>query len=102
MGKKSNTVWFMLAATVVNVVLMFIFFTIGFILITAIFTKWPSAAENSMLTLLLVLMLFVGSTAATLFIYNKIIGWAQVKFKLEDNLFPFLAPKGKRPPRRDD
>ena len=54
MGKKSNTVWFMLAATVVNVVLMFIFFTIGFILITAIFTKWPSAAENSMLTLLLV------------------------------------------------
>lgn len=101
MGKKSNTLWFMLAATLVNVLLMLIFFTIGFVLITMLFTKWPHLAENSIVSLLCVLILFVGSTALTLLIYNKIVAWAQVKFKLEDNLYPFMSGRNRRPPRRE-
>ncbi|MBQ2258991.1 MAG: leader peptide processing enzyme [Spirochaetales bacterium] len=102
MGKKSNTVWFMLAATAVNVLLMFIFFTLGFILITMLFTKWPALAENQLVSMMSVLVLFVGSTALTLFLYNKILTWVQKKFKLEDHLYPFMAPKNRRPPYRGE
>lgn len=101
MGKKANTFWFMLAATAVNVLLMLFFFTIGFILISLLYTKWPALAENSAISLVSVLVLFVGSTALTLFVYNRILTFVQKKFKLEDHLYPFLAPKGKRQSRGD-
>ena len=102
MGKKANTFWFMLAATAVNVILMLVFFTIGFILVTMLLTKFPALADNAMASFLLVLVLFVGSMGLSLLIYNKLLKWAQVKFELEENLYPFLAPRGKRPPRRDN
>ena len=101
MGKKANTFWFMLAATAVNVIIMILLFTLGFFLETLLLTKFPALAENAIASFLLVMLLFGGSIGLSLIIYNKLLKWAQVKFKLEENLYPFLAPRGSRPTKKD-
>lgn len=101
MGKKANTFWFMLAATAVNVIIMILLFTLGFFLETLLLTKFPALAENAIASFLLVVLLFGGSIGLSLVIYNKLLKWAQVKFKLEENLYPFLAPRGSRPTKKD-
>lgn len=102
MGKKGNTVLFMLIATVINVLIMSILFIIGMIIIGFVLTTWPSLGESSLASGVMVILLFVGATAGTFFIYNKGIKWAAEKYKLEDKLYPFMAPRGRRPPQNNN
>lgn len=95
MSKKSNTVWFMLAATVLNIVLMLLLFVICFVLM-ARFTD-PS---SSLLPLWLGLT-FLVSVGGSFFIYSKVIKWMNKKFKLEENLSPLWGGR-KSKPRREE
>ncbi|MDD3904441.1 MAG: leader peptide processing enzyme [Sphaerochaeta sp.] len=95
MSKKTNTVWFMLAATILNVLIMLILFVICFILITRFVNP-----ESSLVPLWLGLS-FLVSIGGSFYLYSLAIKWMSKKFNLEDKLAP-LVNKKKRPPRRED
>ncbi|MGE4583974.1 MAG: leader peptide processing enzyme [Sphaerochaeta sp.] len=95
MSKKTNTLWFMLAATVVNILLMMILFIICFVLITRF------VDPNSSLIPLWLGLTFLVSIGGSFFVYSRIIKWMNAKYKLEDKLDPLFNPK-RRPPRRKE
>ncbi|MDD3424219.1 MULTISPECIES: leader peptide processing enzyme [Sphaerochaeta] len=92
MSKKSNTLWFMLAATVLNILLMMILFIVCFILITRF------VDPNSSLIPMWLGLTFVVSIGGSFFVYSKIIKWMNKKFNLEQNLSPLWG--GRRPNKR--
>jgi len=91
MSKKSNTLWFMLAATVLNILLMMVLFIVCFVLITRF------ADPNSSLIPMWLGLTFVVSIGGSFFVYSKIIKWMNKKFNLEQNLSPLW---GRRPNKR--
>ncbi len=92
MSKKSNTLWFMLAATVLNILLMMILFIVCFILITRF------VDPNSSLIPMWLGLTFVVSIGGSFFVYSKIIKWMNKKFNLEQHLSPLWG--GRRPNKR--
>lgn len=94
MNKKGYTLLFMLAATVLNIVLLIAFFIVGFVLLGLFINKFPDATGVAGIMTLLV---FVVSIGATFLIYNAFIKFAVKKWNLEDKLYPFFAPKNRRP-----
>lgn len=96
MNKKANTFVFMLIATLVNLVLLAVFFIIGFVLLNLAINRWPSIAESGTAGALLTLLVFVFAIGATFFIYNKLVMWANKKFQLEDKLSPLFTRRTKK------
>ena len=94
MNKKGYTLLFMLAATVLNIVLLIAFFIIGFVLLGLFINKFPDA---TCVAGIMTLLVFVVSIGATFLIYNAFIKLAVKKWNLEDKLYPFFAPKSRRP-----
>ncbi|NLE14460.1 MAG: leader peptide processing enzyme [Spirochaetales bacterium] len=92
MSKKSNTLWFMLAATVLNILLMMILFIVCFVLITRF------VDPNSSLIPMWLGLTFVVSIGGSFFVYSKIIKWMNKKFNLEQNLSPLWS---RRPNKRN-
>ncbi|WP_320122552.1 leader peptide processing enzyme [uncultured Sphaerochaeta sp.] len=95
MSKKMNTVWFMLAATVLNIVLMMVLFIICFVLITRF------VDPGSSLIPLWLGLTFLVSIGGSFWVYSRIIKWMNNKFNLEDNLSPLFNRK-RKPKRRED
>ncbi len=95
MNKKGNTVIFMIVATILNIVLLAGFFILGFVLLTLAVNTWPSIADSQISIALLTLLVFVVAIGLTFVLYSKIIGWANKKFMLEDNLYPFFSRRKK-------
>ncbi len=92
MSKKMNTVWFMLAATVLNIVLMIVLFIICFVLITRF------VDPNSSLIPLWLGLTFLVSIGGSFWVYSRVIKWMNNKFNLEDKLSPLFNRK--RKPKR--
>jgi Kef-type K+ transport system membrane component KefB len=95
MSKKSNTVWFMLAATILNVIIMLILFVVCFILIT----RFVDPASK--LVPLWLGLSFLVSIGGSFYLYSLVIKWMTKKFQLEDKLAP-LVSKRRKTPRRED
>ncbi len=95
MSKKTNTVWFMLGATILNIVLMMILFIICFILITRF------VDPNSSLIPLWLGLTFLVSIGGSFWVYSRIIKWMNKKFNLEDNLSPLFSRRNKQKRRED-
>lgn len=95
-NKKSNTIIFMLIATLLNVVLLAVFFIAGFVLLSLALNAWPSLANSGIAASLLTLIVFIGSIGLTFVIYNKIVMWANKKFQLEDKLYPFFSNRKRK------
>jgi len=90
MSKQSNTVIFMLVATLVNVILMFLLFIAVFVVGTLLF----DASGNAGIIILGVS--FVAAIGGSIFIYSKLVNWAVVKFNLEDKLSPMFNSRNRR------
>ncbi|MDT4762627.1 leader peptide processing enzyme [Sphaerochaeta sp. PS] len=95
MSKKTNTLWFMVAATVLNIVLMLVLFLACFILIT----RFVDPA-SSLVPLWLGLS-FLVSIGGSFWLYSVLIKWMAKRFNLEENLAP-LFNKRKKKPRREE
>ena len=95
MGKKGNTAIFMVIATLVNILLMMILFTVGFILLVR-FTD----PESSLVPIYLALVFFF-AIGGSFFLYSKIISWATTRFNLEDKIVPLFGNRKRKPPKRD-
>jgi len=89
MNKKTNTILFMLGATVVNIVLMLaIFLGLG-----ALVGLLPIQI-GPQLTFVVFIVLFVGSIALTYFIYHRIVKWISNKWNLDDYFEPIFRRRG--------
>ncbi len=90
MSKRTNTILFMLAATVVNILLMMIIFIICFILLTRFVDP-----ESSLVPLYLGLT-FLVSIGGSFFLYSRIIKALNAKFDLEGKLGPLFSTKRRK------
>ncbi len=95
MNKRVNTVLFMLGATVVNVLLMFLIFLVFFVLYGRFLA--PHLADG--LNRIALLVLFVASMVITYIIYHRAVRALAGKYDLEKYFDPIFGGKGK-PPRR--
>ncbi len=95
MSKKTNSLLFMLLATLVNIVLLALFFIVLGVIMGLLVSNIPGLAESSVM-ILLVIILFVGSIGGSFFVYSKLVKWATVKFDLENKLDPLFTPKRNR------
>ncbi|MFA5448610.1 MAG: leader peptide processing enzyme [Sphaerochaeta sp.] len=89
MSKRTNTILFMLGATVVNILLMMIIFVICLIIITRF------ADPESALVPLYLGLTFLVSIGGSFFLYSKIIKALNKKFNLEDKMGPLFPKKRK-------
>ncbi|MEE8592099.1 MAG: hypothetical protein V3T35_12350 [Spirochaetia bacterium] len=89
MNKKANTVLFLLGATVFNLLIMFLLIVIFLVLISAIFRD--SLNPNVLSSLMIVV--FVGSIAASFFIYGRVVKWLSRKIDMEKYFLPLFRRK---------
>ncbi|MFA6892140.1 MAG: leader peptide processing enzyme [Sphaerochaetaceae bacterium] len=91
MSKKSNTVWFMVLATVLNLVLMLILFFICFLLISSYVDL------NSSLVPLWLSLSFIVSIGGSFWLYSVIVKAISKKFNLEDKMAPLFTRRPRKP-----
>jgi hypothetical protein len=89
MNKKLNTVLFLLGATAFNVILWFLLSALLVVGIVAIFRD--SIGPN--LLPVLVIVIFIGSMAASFVIYGRLIKWLQRKIDMEKYFLPLFRRK---------
>ena len=90
MSKTTNSIVFILLATVVNIVVMILLFFLCLFLGSHIFdlndvnsNLGPAVLGGSVII----------SMGGTLFLYSKLMKWATVKFKLDEKLSPIFKRK---------
>lgn len=89
MNKKANSVIFMIVATVVNIVLMAVFFLVGLVVLNLLASAFPDTA----LIPALILIVFIGAIALSFMLYSRLVKWAMKKFDLEDRMDPIFSSK---------
>ncbi len=89
MNKKANTVLFLLGATVFNLLMMFLLIVMFLVLISAIFRD---SLNPNMLSILMIIV-FVGSIAASFFIYGRLVKWLSRKIDMEKYFLPLFRRK---------
>ncbi len=91
MSKQSNTVIFMIIATIVNVILMFAIFILVFVSANLLFDL------NGNLGIVVLGFSFIAAIGGSIFLYSKLVNWSVKKFNLEEKLVPiFGKKKGKK------
>ncbi|MGN0906992.1 MAG: leader peptide processing enzyme [Bullifex sp.] len=93
MNKKANSIIFMLIATVVNLILLMIFFILGFVILNFVVSAMP---DNAAVVQVGVILVFVVSIGLSFFVYSKLVNFVTKKFSLEEKLDPLFVRKGSR------
>jgi len=91
MSKKSNTVWFMVLATILNLLLMLVLFLICFVLIAKF------VDPNSNLVPLWLSLAFIVSIGGSFWLYSVIVKALSRKFDLESKMAPLFNRRPKKP-----
>jgi amino acid transporter len=91
MNKRVNTVLFLVGATAFNLLVMFLLIVVCLVVITAIFKD----SLNPNLLSVLMIVIFIGSIAASFFIYGKVIKLLSRKYDLDKYLLPLFRRKRK-------
>ena len=89
MNKKVNTVLFLLGATVFNLLIMFILIALFLVLISAVFRD----SLNPNVFSVLMIVVFIGSIAASFFIYGRVVKWLSRKIDMEKYFLPLFRRK---------
>ena len=89
MNKKVNTVLFLLGATVFNLLVMFVLIVIFLVLISAIFRD---SLHPNVLSILMIVV-FIGSIAASFFIYGRVVKWLNRKIDMDKYFMPLFRRK---------
>jgi len=89
MNKKVNTVLFLLGATVFNLLIMFLLIVIFLVLISTIFRD----SLNPNVLSILMIIVFIGSIAASFFIYGRLVKWLSRKIDMEKYFLPLFRRK---------
>ena len=96
MNKKLNTVIFLAAATIFNLVVMLVLLIGSLYLINQVAVgRVEDTGGGQTLIFALTFATFTGSVVLTFFLYNRLMKWLQAKFNLDN----YLAPLFRRRPR---
>lgn len=96
MSKKTNSLIFMLLATLLNLVLLIVFFILGFVILNLVISAMP---ENVVVVQIGVVLVFVFAIGLSFFVYSRIVSLLTKKFNLEEKLDPLFVRKGSRRPK---
>ena len=96
MSKKTNSLIFMLLATLLNLVLLIVFFILGFVILNLVISAMP---ENVAVVQIGVVLVFVFAIGLSFFVYSRIVILLPKKFNLEEKLDPLFVRKGSRRPK---
>jgi len=97
MNKKTNSIVFMLLATLLNVVILCVFFIVGMVLVGL----FANANPESGLLPILIIVVFLVSIVGSFFLYSKIVKFLNKKFALEDKMDPLFTSKKNRRSRTE-
>jgi membrane protein YdbS with pleckstrin-like domain len=89
MNKKANTVFFVLGATIVNVIIMMVIFIILFVL----FGRFAAPHMSPQINQIIMLVLFIGSIVLTYFIYHRLVNYITTRIDMEKYFDPIFRPK---------
>ena len=89
---KLNTILFLAAATLFNVVIIFVVFIIGFILLGQFILPVVSAGLGQ----ILLIVLFCAALVAGYIVYSKTLKWINARYNTEKFLEPLFKPKHKQ------
>jgi hypothetical protein len=89
MNKKVNTVLFLLGATVFNLLVMFILIVLFLVLISVVFR----GSLNPTVISILMILVFIGSIAASFFIYGRLVRWLSRKIDMDKYFMPLFRRK---------
>ncbi len=90
MNKKVNTALFILGATLINMVLIFLFILLFVIIVGMLFPEpSPGAAQ------LMFLLIFVLSLASSFLIYHKSMKWIARKVDMDKYFHPIFRSRRK-------
>ena len=96
MSKKTNSLIFMLLATLLNLVLLIVFFILGFVILNLVISAMP---ENVAVVQIGVVLVFVFAIGLSFFVYSRIVSLLTKKFNLEEKLDPLFVRKGSTRPK---
>ena len=96
MSKKTNSLIFMLLATLLNLVLLIVFFILGFVILNLVISAMP---ENVAVVQIGVVLVFVFAIGMSFFLYSRIVNLLTKKYNLEEKLDPLFVRKGSRRPK---
>ena len=86
----------MLLATLLNLVLLIVFFILGFVILNLVISAMP---ENVAVVQIGVVLVFVFAIGLSFFVYSRIVNLLTKKFNLEEKLDPLFVRKGSRRPK---
>ncbi len=89
MSKKTNTVLFVLGATLANMVLMILFFTASFVAYGILVAPHVPQLVNS----IMLIVLFVLSIVATYLVYHKIVNYISTRVDMEKYFDPIFRTR---------
>ena len=95
MNKKTNTVLFILAGTVFNILITVLSFLIFLVIYTKFF--YARAPETSVAWILPVI--FLASIVASFLVYRFVIKFIMKKVDMDKYFDPIFMPRRNRPPR---
>ena len=95
MNRKLNSVLFIVAATIGNLALMVLLMLLSLVLLSLL-----RGLPNGVLSVLTV-VLFIGSIAATYWVYHRLMRYLSARYRLEDHFAP-LFKHPHRPRKRPD
>ena len=88
MNKKLNTVYFLIAATILNLVILVLLALILGVTVGFLYQKL--GVDSQGLSLLAVIIILFGSIAGTFFLYSRIIKWVVKKWNLDNYIEPIF------------
>lgn len=85
-NKRLNSVLFILAATVGNIVVM----TVSFFLLLILFARFAAPSLPAWANQIGLLVIFVGAVVGTYFLYHAFMKYLQKRVKLEEHFGPLF------------
>ena len=92
MNKKVNTALFLLAATIVNVLLMLVLFILLLFLGNLVLTP----ETDSSIKLLVFLMIIGLSVVGSFLIYSRLVKFVSTRWKLEEIMHPIFSRRNRK------
>lgn len=96
MNKKANTIVFIVAGTLVNLILAVFFIILLMVAVYKIDTIWPGKGEP------LFPFVFIAGVIAAMIVYQRISHWVVERFDLSDKLDPIVHFKRRRKKPNND
>jgi hypothetical protein len=90
--KKINTLFFILAATIVNVLLMAMLFLLAYSVYQLMAGRYFSPGVNTFV----IFLLFAGSVALTYFVHKTLVGLLLKRTRIGKYLHPAIQPMQKK------